>query len=250
MRGSDSPGNCSCVNGSRIVPTARGTNGGVPISSRPVPAFWRGARGADRLRFAPGGYRSLSGSGCEPTRQLQEIMSTKAPLRARQSYRHEAFLWRDRADFLDGLVPFVIEGLEAGEPVLAIAHPGARGLDPGRARAASVRGALRRHARARSQPVTGPAGPAGVPRPVVRTRSSGPRVSVTPCGRSSVRSSSRRCSSTKRSLNLTVDPDLPFWLVCAYPVDARRRAAGGRRVQPPRHRHLDVVHGQRQLPRP
>ncbi|MGI3786419.1 MAG: hypothetical protein ACRYG2_37220, partial [Janthinobacterium lividum] len=46
-----------------------------------------------------------------------------APVRARQSYRHEAFLWRSRSDYVSGLVPFVLEGLDAGEAVLVGVTP-------------------------------------------------------------------------------------------------------------------------------
>ena len=45
-------------------------------------------------------------------------MIQSSPARAEQSYRHEAFLWHDRTDFIDGLVPFIAEGLEADEPVM------------------------------------------------------------------------------------------------------------------------------------
>jgi hypothetical protein len=48
---------------------------------------------------------------------------TLAPARARQSYRHEAFLWNGRADFVEGLLPFVEEGVDAGEAVLVAATP-------------------------------------------------------------------------------------------------------------------------------
>ncbi|MDN5771827.1 MAG: MEDS domain-containing protein, partial [Microlunatus sp.] len=45
-------------------------------------------------------------------------MNQSALLRAQQSYRHEAFLWRTPADFTDMMVPFVEEGLAADEPVM------------------------------------------------------------------------------------------------------------------------------------
>ena len=43
---------------------------------------------------------------------------TLAPARSQQSYRHEAFLWHDASDFTAGIVPFITDGLEAGEPVM------------------------------------------------------------------------------------------------------------------------------------
>jgi hypothetical protein len=48
---------------------------------------------------------------------------TRGPARARQSYRHEAFLWDGRAEFLDGLLPFIEDGVDAGEAVLVAATP-------------------------------------------------------------------------------------------------------------------------------
>ncbi len=50
-------------------------------------------------------------------------MSTPAPVRARQSYRHEAFLWRGRADFVHELVPFIHDGIDAGEAVMVAVIP-------------------------------------------------------------------------------------------------------------------------------
>ena len=46
-----------------------------------------------------------------------------APVRSQQSYRHEAFLWHDATDFAAGMVPFIRDGLEAGEPVLVALIP-------------------------------------------------------------------------------------------------------------------------------
>ena len=43
---------------------------------------------------------------------------TTQMLRPRQSYRHEAFLWRKPDDFLAVTVPFIQDGLDAGEPVM------------------------------------------------------------------------------------------------------------------------------------
>ena len=50
-------------------------------------------------------------------------MTTSAPARAQQSYRHEALLWRGRSEYLAHLVPFVLEGLDGGEAVLVGAGP-------------------------------------------------------------------------------------------------------------------------------
>jgi hypothetical protein len=50
-------------------------------------------------------------------------MTQQAPVREQQSYRHEAFLWQTRADFTGALVPFVEDGLAAGEPVMVALTP-------------------------------------------------------------------------------------------------------------------------------
>ncbi|HZA02940.1 MAG TPA: MEDS domain-containing protein, partial [Propionibacteriaceae bacterium] len=47
-----------------------------------------------------------------------DLLTQASPARAEQSYRHEAFLWHDRIGFTDSLVPFVTDGLDAGEPVM------------------------------------------------------------------------------------------------------------------------------------
>lgn len=43
---------------------------------------------------------------------------TRAPTPPHQSYQHEAFLYRGLAEFLAGIVPFVRDGIAAGEPVM------------------------------------------------------------------------------------------------------------------------------------
>ena len=55
-----------------------------------------------------------------PTRCSSEesTIILSPPARDQQSYRHEAFLWHDAEGFVAGLVPFVEEGLELGEPVM------------------------------------------------------------------------------------------------------------------------------------
>jgi hypothetical protein len=39
-------------------------------------------------------------------------------IKQHSSYRHEAFLYRGEEDFLDGIVPFVQDGVAAGQPVM------------------------------------------------------------------------------------------------------------------------------------
>ena len=47
-------------------------------------------------------------------------MPQAAPPRSQQSYRHEAFMWRDADDYASVLTPFVEEGLGAGEAVMVV----------------------------------------------------------------------------------------------------------------------------------
>lgn len=157
-------------------------------------------------------------------------MTTTAPVRARQSYRHEAFFWHSRADYVAGLVPFVLEGLDDGEAVLvgATAEHAAWISEELGPRAAEVRFVdlnAMAHNPARIIPALqelldaccGPGRPArGVGEPVWPGR-----------GPEEVRES----ELNEALLNLAVDPDLPFWLVCPYDaehLDADALAEAGR----------------------
>src|SRR4051794_41592329 len=53
----------------------------------------------------------------------EPCMTCTSPHRAQQSYRHEAFLWHDASDFTASMVPFLEEGLEAGEPRMVAGFP-------------------------------------------------------------------------------------------------------------------------------
>jgi MEDS: MEthanogen/methylotroph, DcmR Sensory domain len=48
----------------------------------------------------------------------ETVMPQVAPPRSQQSYRHEAFMWRDPDDYASVLGPFVKDGLAAGEAVM------------------------------------------------------------------------------------------------------------------------------------
>ena len=47
---------------------------------------------------------------------------TSAP-KAHDGYRHEALLWQGHDEFLAGTLPFILEGVHAGQPVLAAVVP-------------------------------------------------------------------------------------------------------------------------------
>ena len=140
------------------------------------------------------------------------------PVRAQQSYRHEAFLWHEKADFTAGLVPFITDGLDSGEPVMVALVPehtawvqdalGARsaeatfvdmaelGLNPARIIPA-WQTFLDLHAHD-GQPVRGIGGP------------------IWPGRR---REELLECQLHEALLNVAVDPEVPFWLICPYDAE-------------------------------
>ena len=60
-----------------------------------------------------------------PQTWLREELNVppRVPARLRQSYRHEAFFWREPRGFIAATVGFVRDGLEAGEPVIVALIP-------------------------------------------------------------------------------------------------------------------------------
>jgi hypothetical protein len=140
---------------------------------------------------------------------------TLEPARASQSYRHEAFLWNRRTEFVDGLLPFIQEGVDAGEAVLVAATPEHEGwLSEGLGSSAS-----RVHFVDMTQLGRNPAHiiPAcnqflqewsGFGRPA---RAVGEALWE-----------GRRPEEVVESqlhealMNLAVDPDIPFWVLCPY----------------------------------
>ena len=145
-------------------------------------------------------------------------MSTSAPSRVQQSYRHEAFLWYGPDDFVRGLLPFVHEGLDAGEAVMVATVPAhiswlASGLG---ARAAEVHfvdmSVLGRNpARIIPAWLRFLQAHAGIGRPA-----RGIGEPIWPGRRPE---EVAECQLHEGLLNLAVDPQLPFWLVCPYDAD-------------------------------
>lgn len=172
---------------------------------------------ADQLADArPTGGRVRSGAPCAGAAILgKDPVPTAAPIRARQSYRHEAFLWRSPADFVSGLVPFVRDGVDAGEPVMVALIPQHAAwvrdeLGSMASRAHFVDMVELGHNPARINPAwqtfldasCGEGRPArGVGEPVWPGRST---------------EEIRECQLHEALLNLAVDPELPFWLLCPY----------------------------------
>ena len=146
-------------------------------------------------------------------------MIQSSPARAEQSYRHEAFLWHDRADYIDGLVPFISEGLAAGEPVMVSTMAehtdwlrDALGPEAGNVSFIDLAELGRNPAKiipawqkfldseaGDSRPVR------GVGEPIWADRGTDELI---------------ECQLHEALLNVAVDPTTPFWLVCPY--DAER----------------------------
>lgn len=168
--------------------------------------------------FRKGSLRRM-GNDMPPPAGRPQTMPALAPARSQQSYRHEAFLWRDAAEFADGLVPFIEDGLAAGEPVMvALVRDHAEWLRDRLAAGEASRvqfvdmaklgrnpaqiipawqGFLARHS--------------GYRRPA---RGIGEPIWV---GRRS--EEMLECQLHEALLNVAVDPEIPFWLVCPYDVE-------------------------------
>jgi anti-sigma regulatory factor (Ser/Thr protein kinase) len=139
--------------------------------------------------------------------------------RPHTGYRHEAFLYRGDDDFLAGTVPFVRDGVAAGQPVMVavIAARGDRlrealGSDAEQVHFVDMSELGRNPARiipawrafvdghqASGQPVR------GIGEPIWAGRRAAEIV---------------ECQLHEALLNMALDPDTPLWLRCPYDVDA------------------------------
>lgn len=135
------------------------------------------------------------------------------------SYRHEAFLYRDQEDFLDGIVPFVRDGVAAGQPVMVALRgstlpPLREALGPDADEVLFVDMTELGHNPARIIPgwLRFLEEHSGAGRPV---RGVGEPIW-----------SGRRASEVAEAqlhealLNVAVDPDTPLWLRCPYDLGA------------------------------
>lgn len=64
------------------------------------------------------------GLACEAYPPRRCVLTTQRSTVPHSSFRHEAFFYKDEADFVAGLVPFVHEGVALGQPVMiAVTNP-------------------------------------------------------------------------------------------------------------------------------
>lgn len=145
-------------------------------------------------------------------------MAQSSPARAEQSYRHEALLWHDRTDFTASLMPFITEGLDAGEPVMVAVFGehgdwirGGLGTKSDQVRFVDMAELGRNPAKiipAWQEFLDTEAGgsrPArGVGEPIWAGRQADELI---------------ECQLHEALLNVAVDPTTPFWLVCPYDAD-------------------------------
>lgn len=143
-------------------------------------------------------------------------MHTTTPVRSRQSYRHEAFLWRDSEQFRSELVPFIEEGLATGEAVMvALITEHADWLRAGLGADAAAQVHFVDMAKLGANPArvipawqqfldnhAGYAQPArGIGEPIWAGRRA---------------EEVQECQLHEALLNVAIDPELPFWLICPY----------------------------------
>src|SRR4051794_22026020 len=145
--------------------------------------------------------------------------ATQLTTRPHSGYRHEAFLYRSDAEFVNGCVPFLRAGMGAGEPVLVAVVPkrieqlqaalgtaaaGVRFVDMaelGRnpARILPAWSAFVAEFGAGGQPIRGIGEPVWVGRTEAEVA---------------------ECQLHEALLNVAVDPDTSFWLRCPYDAAA------------------------------
>lgn len=140
--------------------------------------------------------------------------------KAHRSYRHEALLWSGLEDFLAATVPFVVDGLTAGQPVMVALPP---------ERTEALRGALGAH-------VDNP----GLRFMDMHTLGRNPSQIIATWREFATASAAQgrpargigepiwvgrrppeiiECQLHEALLNVAIEPDTPLWLLCPYDVD-------------------------------
>ena len=146
-------------------------------------------------------------------------VSQAGPVRAHRSYQHEAYLYRGDEDFLAGTVPFLLEGVALGQPVMVGTTPrrleqlrDAVGSEPPGVLFADIAALGANPARIIPALRTFVHEFGGPGRPI---RAVGEAVWG---GRNALEIA--EIQLTEALLNLSVEPDTPLWLRCLYDADA------------------------------
>ena len=142
-------------------------------------------------------------------------MQQGAPARARQSYRHEAFLWDHSRQFTEALASFVEDGLARDEPVMTVLVP---------EHTEWLRAALGHQARQVTFLDMGEVG--GNPARIIPTwqawldqhegRHRPTRGIGEPIWAGRRPTEIAECQLHEALLNVAFDPETPFWLICPY----------------------------------
>jgi anti-sigma regulatory factor (Ser/Thr protein kinase) len=156
-----------------------------------------------------------------PAGSGSSVAVADAPVRSKAhgAYQHEAFLYRGDDDFLASTVPFVLDAVSLGQPVMAavtlprlvqlqaavgVDAPGVRYVDMGELGANPARiipawRAFVDECALDGQPVRGIGEPVWAGRRATEIQ---------------------ECQLHEALLNLAVEPDTPLWLLCPYDADA------------------------------
>jgi len=159
-----------------------------------------------------------------PAGSGSSVAVADAPVRSKAhgAYQHEAFLYRGDDDFLASTVPFVLDAVSLGQPVMAavtlprlvqlqaavgVDAPGVRYVDMGELGANPARiipawRAFVDECPRDGQPVRGIGEPVWAGRRATEIQ---------------------ECQLHEALLNLAVEPDTPLWLLCPYDADALAR---------------------------
>jgi anti-sigma regulatory factor (Ser/Thr protein kinase) len=155
----------------------------------------------------------------EPRRAAPSAQPHPASVRPHRSYQHEALLFRGEHDFMEGTVPFILEGLTLDQPVMI----GATGQRLGQLQGAVGADASGVHFVDLSQLGANPAriipaltsfvgtfgGPGRPVRAIGETVWPGRRPTEI-----------AECQLHEALLNLAVEPDTPVWFRCVYDANA------------------------------
>ena len=168
---------------------------------------------APAVKVAPRPMPAAAGpsAGTRPTGQA-------SPARAHASYQHEAFLYRGEEDFLAGTVPFLLDAVALGQPVIVGFVP-ARLTKLRKAVGPNAPGVLfvdltELGAPAKFIPALRSfvADYGGAGRPI--------RAVGEPAPPGSRATTVAEAQLHDALLNLSVEPDTPFWLRCLYDAEA------------------------------